>query len=509
MNMVPNQYAAAKFCDEVVTLWRLAALNPALTSDEREKMATLLRDYHKRTIAQAQKSRQANLHHHHRSHHHHHHHSYYSSPGGSCAGSWAGGGNASPGANGSGNSGSSNRWDLQNANRFPGFNPALDACSMDWREFESWRATHMPSMRPIAVPSTRPSFASGSPVGAGSGTSSCRKEGRRSRHCSTRSSSAGVTINGNGASVATSGIATVVGASANVVPSGPAAMTSSGRGKLLATMEHSSSDGSSSEGFCEGGERLFAPVPSGQNNSGASNVWMASGSSQAPSEAAGDMTASGEGSGPQTGAPPLARSQSSFAEDSSSADESLGYLRTSSSEIRRRLDFNQTNSEHHGAGWRGRESWAKGQETSQEMSEDHFIFRLFAYCVALRGHGYEAESQALGQVIANDLLARANETFESLTAISEEMIRTQQRLPASLGTPGKAGSGSSGGGGGGGGKRFSPGGPGSSGGGRGAASSAANTFQEAAETVYPPGMIDHTTYVTKVVSQVSSGLAFD
>lgn len=55
-----SQHAASSMCDEIVTLWRLAALNPALSSIQRDDLATQLKDWHIKTIDKVRKGRSAN-----------------------------------------------------------------------------------------------------------------------------------------------------------------------------------------------------------------------------------------------------------------------------------------------------------------------------------------------------------------------------------------------------------------------------------------------------------------
>ena len=45
--------ACASFCDEIVVLWRLACLNPIITSDERLKLKEKLEILHQKTIEKA------------------------------------------------------------------------------------------------------------------------------------------------------------------------------------------------------------------------------------------------------------------------------------------------------------------------------------------------------------------------------------------------------------------------------------------------------------------------
>ena len=56
-----SQHAASSMCDEIVTLWRLAALNPALSSIQRDDLATQLKDWHIKTIDKVRKGRSANM----------------------------------------------------------------------------------------------------------------------------------------------------------------------------------------------------------------------------------------------------------------------------------------------------------------------------------------------------------------------------------------------------------------------------------------------------------------
>ena len=48
-------------CDEIVTLWRLGALNPVLSSIQRDDLATQLKDWHIKTIDKVRKGRSANM----------------------------------------------------------------------------------------------------------------------------------------------------------------------------------------------------------------------------------------------------------------------------------------------------------------------------------------------------------------------------------------------------------------------------------------------------------------
>ena len=49
-----TKHACAGFCDELVALWRLAALNPKLSNDEREEMKMQLQEWHQKTVDKGQ-----------------------------------------------------------------------------------------------------------------------------------------------------------------------------------------------------------------------------------------------------------------------------------------------------------------------------------------------------------------------------------------------------------------------------------------------------------------------
>ena len=46
-----TKHACAGFCDELVSLWRLAVLNPKLTDAEREEMKLQLQEWHDKALA--------------------------------------------------------------------------------------------------------------------------------------------------------------------------------------------------------------------------------------------------------------------------------------------------------------------------------------------------------------------------------------------------------------------------------------------------------------------------
>lgn len=50
VNSNGTQHACASLCDEVVVLWRLAALNPALSSQERQLFQNQFNEWHTKII---------------------------------------------------------------------------------------------------------------------------------------------------------------------------------------------------------------------------------------------------------------------------------------------------------------------------------------------------------------------------------------------------------------------------------------------------------------------------
>ena len=89
-----SQHAASSLCDEIVTLWRLAALNPALSPIQRDDLSTQLKDWHMLSIDKVRKARGSNV-------------------------------------NANGNT-AIKKSDIE---IFPGFKPALEACQLDWCDY--------------------------------------------------------------------------------------------------------------------------------------------------------------------------------------------------------------------------------------------------------------------------------------------------------------------------------------------------------------------------------------
>ena len=52
-NTEATKHACAGFCDELVVLWRLAALSPQLTQEERDEMKAQLIIWHQRALEKA------------------------------------------------------------------------------------------------------------------------------------------------------------------------------------------------------------------------------------------------------------------------------------------------------------------------------------------------------------------------------------------------------------------------------------------------------------------------
>ena len=53
-NAQASQHACSSLCDEVVTLWKLAALNPCIAPHERTTLRTRLVQYHEKAIEKVQ-----------------------------------------------------------------------------------------------------------------------------------------------------------------------------------------------------------------------------------------------------------------------------------------------------------------------------------------------------------------------------------------------------------------------------------------------------------------------
>lgn len=92
IHAIASQYARSTICDEIVSLWKLACLNPCLSSIDRENFFQQLQEYHIKTIEQVWKLKPHNF-------------------------------------NVNGNNNGHKKPDYEN---FSGFKPAMRACLLDW-----------------------------------------------------------------------------------------------------------------------------------------------------------------------------------------------------------------------------------------------------------------------------------------------------------------------------------------------------------------------------------------
>ncbi|CAL4153708.1 unnamed protein product, partial [Meganyctiphanes norvegica] len=99
-----SQYACSSLCDELVVLWRLAALNPALSPVEREQLIDQFKTWHMRVLDRVAKSKEA--------------------------------GNTTGGGGGKKNA---------DIDVFPGFKPACEACLLDWNDYPLPGVTYSPN----------------------------------------------------------------------------------------------------------------------------------------------------------------------------------------------------------------------------------------------------------------------------------------------------------------------------------------------------------------------------
>jgi hypothetical protein len=106
-----SQYACASLCDEIVVLWKLAALNPCIAPAERETLRKRLLDFHVTAVEKV-----------------------LANPGGS-GGGGGGGGNGGGRGGGGGGSHATKSGRPSDLELFSGFKPAIEACSLDWRDY--------------------------------------------------------------------------------------------------------------------------------------------------------------------------------------------------------------------------------------------------------------------------------------------------------------------------------------------------------------------------------------
>ena len=109
-NAQASQNACASLCDEIVTLWKLAAINPCIAPSEREVLKQRLVNYHITVLEKIQANQS-------------------SSSNGSNAGSNGSSSSSSVNGKSSGNSKNGKPTDLE---VFSGFKPAVEGCMLDW-----------------------------------------------------------------------------------------------------------------------------------------------------------------------------------------------------------------------------------------------------------------------------------------------------------------------------------------------------------------------------------------
>ena len=89
-----TQHAASSLCDEIVTLWRLAALNPKLSPIQRDDLCTKFKEWHISTVEKVKSARGSNV-------------------------------------SGGGNNLKKSDFDI-----FVGFKPGVDACGLTWDDYQ-------------------------------------------------------------------------------------------------------------------------------------------------------------------------------------------------------------------------------------------------------------------------------------------------------------------------------------------------------------------------------------
>ncbi|XP_013381125.1 zinc finger SWIM domain-containing protein 8 [Lingula anatina] len=104
-----SQHAGSSLCDEIVALWRMAALNPKLSSIQRDDFNIKFKDWHIKTIDKVRKTR----------------------------GNSAAAGTVGPSVI---NSGAIKKNDIE---IFSGFKPAIEACQLDWTDYHIAGVTYV------------------------------------------------------------------------------------------------------------------------------------------------------------------------------------------------------------------------------------------------------------------------------------------------------------------------------------------------------------------------------
>lgn len=95
-NALATQHGCSSICDEIVSLWRLASLNPSFSSAERDGFYQLLKDWHVNTLERVWKSKANN----------------------------------SSTTNSNNNNNKKTDFEI-----FAGFKPAMEACLLDWDDY--------------------------------------------------------------------------------------------------------------------------------------------------------------------------------------------------------------------------------------------------------------------------------------------------------------------------------------------------------------------------------------
>ena len=109
-----SMHACSSLCDEIVVLWRLAALNPGLSSDERQLLRQQFSEWHLKVIDKVTKSKGLSS-------------ASSSSNGAAASNNHSGGGPATPRR-----TGQSLKAEIQ---VFSGFKPAIEACYLSWDDY--------------------------------------------------------------------------------------------------------------------------------------------------------------------------------------------------------------------------------------------------------------------------------------------------------------------------------------------------------------------------------------
>ncbi|CAG2064200.1 unnamed protein product, partial [Timema podura] len=119
-NSHASQHACSSLCDEIVILWRLAAMNPGLSPDERELLLGQFRDWHLKIIEKVTKSRGVGV---------------STNP-------------AIPGTNPNNSNKNANSF-RNDVEAFSGFKPAVEACYLDWEDYPLPGITYVSGVNPL------------------------------------------------------------------------------------------------------------------------------------------------------------------------------------------------------------------------------------------------------------------------------------------------------------------------------------------------------------------------